>query len=166
MDFEKNEYLSKRVKRRQILDAFFVIFFTVVVYLCASRHDVLERLVEFTARHEAWEFDEIITVSIFLVFALLFFAFRRWLEIRQANNALHDKNKELRKAISEIKRLRGILPICAQCKRIRDDAGYWHQVELYVREHTDAEFSHSICPDCMRKLYPEFISDEDNSEAC
>jgi hypothetical protein len=77
---------------------------------------------------------------------------------------LSHKNNELAGALFEIKRLKGILPICTECKKIRDDAGYWHQVELYVREHTEAEFSHSICPDCMRKLYPEFIEDENDNE--
>ncbi len=48
----------------------------------------------------------------------------------------------------------GLLPICANCKKIRDDRGYWNQIELYIREHTDADFSHGVCPDCARELYP------------
>jgi len=56
----------------------------------------------------------------------------------------------------EINLLRGILPICAACKNIRDDKGYWQQVEKYVCDRSDAEFSHSICPECAKKLYPEF----------
>ncbi len=46
-------------------------------------------------------------------------------------------------------------PICASCKKIRDDQGYWQQVEVYIRDHSDAEFSHGICPDCMAELYPK-----------
>ena len=57
--------------------------------------------------------------------------------------------------ISEIKQLRGLIPICAACKKIRDDQGYWQDVELYMRERTTADFSHGICPDCMKKLYPQ-----------
>ena len=60
---------------------------------------------------------------------------------------------ELRHALNEIKTLRGIIPICAQCKKIRDDQGYWNQIELYVRNHSEAEFSHSLCPDCAEALY-------------
>jgi hypothetical protein len=56
--------------------------------------------------------------------------------------------------------LSGLLPICAACKKIRDDKGYWHQVEEYVRDHSEADFSHSICPDCVRRLYPEFSDEE------
>lgn len=57
--------------------------------------------------------------------------------------------------ISERKRLEGLLPICASCKKMRDDQGYWQQVELHMRQHSDAQFSHSLCPDCKQKLYPE-----------
>ena len=49
-----------------------------------------------------------------------------------------------------------MLPICASCKKIRDDKGYWQQLETFVREHSGAEFSHSICPDCMKRLYPQY----------
>jgi len=64
---------------------------------------------------------------------------------------------ELQKAISEVKILSGLLPICASCKKIRNDTGYWEQIESYIKSRSQAEFSHSICPDCMRKLYPEFL---------
>lgn len=66
----------------------------------------------------------------------------------------------LQDALAQVKRLRGLLPICANCKRIRDDEGYWHSVESYVSEHSDADFTHSICPDCARKLYPELFDDQ------
>ncbi len=64
--------------------------------------------------------------------------------------------EELQEALASIKVLRGLLPICAHCKKIRDDKGYWKAVEVYIREHTEAEFSHSLCPECVRKLYPEY----------
>ena len=67
--------------------------------------------------------------------------------------------RELTEAMAQVKQLRGMLPICSACKKIRDDAGYWNQIETYIRKHTDVEFSHSVCPDCFRKLYPEY-SDE------
>lgn len=62
---------------------------------------------------------------------------------------------ELRNALANVRQLTGILPICSCCKKIRDDSGYWQQVESYVREHSAAEFSHSLCPDCLKRLYPE-----------
>ena len=65
---------------------------------------------------------------------------------------------QLREALENIKTLRGIIPICSSCKKVRDDDGYWEQVESYVRQHSLAQFSHGICPDCAQKLYPEYIS--------
>lgn len=62
---------------------------------------------------------------------------------------------ELRAALGDIKTLRGLLPICASCKKIRDDKGSWRGLERYIMDHSDAQFSHDICPDCMRKLYPD-----------
>jgi DNA-binding response OmpR family regulator len=64
---------------------------------------------------------------------------------------------QLERSASEIKKLRGILPICASCKKIRDDKGYWTQVETYIRDNTGTEFSHGICPDCAEKLYPAYF---------
>jgi hypothetical protein len=61
----------------------------------------------------------------------------------------------LQDALVRVKTLSGLLPICANCKKIRDDQGYWHQVEVYIHEHSEADFSHGICPECGMKLYPQ-----------
>ena len=71
------------------------------------------------------------------------------------------KVRELSRALEEVKTLQGILPICSFCKKIRDDQGYWSQVEAYVTRHSGAQFSHSICPECMKKHYPELCRDEE-----
>jgi len=71
------------------------------------------------------------------------------------NNDLIREKGALEKALSEIKTLSGLIPICSGCKRIRDDQGYWRQVEVYVRDHSQAEFTHSICPECAKKIYPD-----------
>lgn len=63
--------------------------------------------------------------------------------------------KELQEALSKIKTLSGLIPICAWCKKIRDDKGYWQAVEQYISEHSQAEFTHSICSDCQKKYFPE-----------
>jgi CheY-like chemotaxis protein len=62
---------------------------------------------------------------------------------------------DLEKALNEVKRLSGLLPICFSCKKIRDDNGVWQQIEAYIHAHSEADFSHSICPECARKLYLE-----------
>ncbi len=63
---------------------------------------------------------------------------------------------ELQNALNKVKLLSGLLPICASCKKIRDDKGNWNQLESYIHSHSEADFSHSLCPDCMREMYPEF----------
>lgn len=65
--------------------------------------------------------------------------------------------RELQEALTSVKQLSGMLPICASCKKIRDDKGYWTQIEAYIRDHSEAEFSHSLCPECMKRLYPDEI---------
>lgn len=73
---------------------------------------------------------------------------------------VQDRTKELTEAMGNIKTLSGLLPICASCKKIRDDQGYWTQIESYIHKHSEAEFSHGICPDCSKKLYPDFFPAE------
>jgi PAS domain S-box-containing protein len=68
--------------------------------------------------------------------------------------------KDLQEALAKVKLLSGMLPICSSCRKIRDDKGYWNQIEVYVRDHSEAEFSHGICPECFKKLYPD-VSLED-----
>jgi PAS domain S-box-containing protein len=70
---------------------------------------------------------------------------------------------ELREALANIRTLRGLLPICASCKKIRDDHGYWNQLESYIHQHTGVAFSHGICPDCIRRLYPDIAEDLNGS---
>jgi PAS domain S-box-containing protein len=77
-------------------------------------------------------------------------------DITKRKQAEEEREKlitKLQEALENIKTLKGLLPICANCKKIRDDKGYWNQIEAYIRDHTDAEFSHSICPICAEKLY-------------
>ena len=77
-------------------------------------------------------------------------------ERKRAEEALKQERDNLQDALAEVKTLSGLLPICANCKKIRDDKGYWNQIEVYIRDHSEADFSHSICPECAKKLYPEF----------
>jgi hypothetical protein len=76
-------------------------------------------------------------------------------ELINLTRELQRKNRALENAREKIKVLGGLLPICSSCKKIRDDEGYWNQIESYIRDHSEADFSHSICPDCARMLYPD-----------
>ncbi|MDQ1265987.1 MAG: hypothetical protein QG635_1139 [Bacteroidota bacterium] len=83
---------------------------------------------------------------------------------KKAEQQREELIEELHKALSEIKQLNGLLPICYNCKNIRDDAGYWYQLEEYISSHSDAEFSHGLCPDCAHKLYPQYYDEIKSSE--
>ncbi len=77
-------------------------------------------------------------------------------ELANMSRELNRKNRSLKEAHSKIKVLSGIIPICMNCKEIRDDKGYWNQLEKFISEHSDATFSHGICPKCMKTMYPKF----------
>jgi len=76
-------------------------------------------------------------------------------ERKRAEEALRREKDKLQKALAKVETLSGLLPICSSCKKILDDKGYWQQIESYVRDHSEAEFSHGICPECAKKLYPD-----------
>lgn len=76
--------------------------------------------------------------------------------LRRAQEELETRATELEKALTQVKKLSGLLPICCSCKKIRDDSGYWQQIEDYISNHAEVDFSHGICPNCLRDLYPEY----------
>ncbi|MCX7770324.1 MAG: PAS domain S-box protein [Proteobacteria bacterium] len=100
-----------------------------------------------------YTFIALSVISIAFLIMLLIYLLKR----RLYEKELLDKNKKLEEAQSEIKTLKGIIPICMYCKKIRDDAGYWNQLEKYITEHTDALFSHALCPDCADKFLKDFM---------
>jgi len=97
--------------------------------------------------------------------------------LRREHEELLDEKANLEKALKQIKTLHGLLPMCANCKKIRDDSGYWKQIEIrddsgywkqieaYLYEHSDAKFSHGICPDCAKELYPDIKIYDDAGQA-
>ena len=82
-------------------------------------------------------------------------------DITEQKNAEQDRIKlidDLKRALDEVETLRGLLPICASCKKIRDDKGYWNHIEVYISNHSNVDFTHTLCPDCVRHFYPEYWS--------
>ena len=80
--------------------------------------------------------------------------------VKKRTTQLEEKNILLEATLANIKTLKSLLPICSCCKKIRDDKGYWSQVDTYIKEHTDTEFSHSVCPECIKTLYPDLKLDK------
>ena len=120
--------------------------------------------------------SHIITIvfSTILAFVVSFFVLKRENKIKDELNQknqelvasktnLEENLKRLEEASRNIKILSGLIPICASCKKIRDDEGYWHQIEQYINEHSDAVFSHGLCPACAKKMYPDMkLEGKDN----
>ncbi len=85
-------------------------------------------------------------------------------KIKQAYQEKSNLISELQDALAQVKTLRGLLPICAWCKKIRDDQGYWTRIESYIKAHTDADFSHGICPACAAEKFPEYFKNETDEQ--
>ncbi len=111
----------------------------ILLFVFASVFHVFERFAEFHQKYGVEPIDDLIIVLAVMAIAFAFFSLRRW--------------RELQKALVDIATLRGLLPICASCQKIRDDAGYWNRLEFYIENHSEAELFHTICPDCLKKLY-------------
>ena len=133
--------------------AFFLWFAEATIHVVIFRYgSFYEEILSLNNLHELWM--RLLTVTIILLFG--------YISQRVANKitAAYRKEKELTKKLEdsfqEIKVLRGLLPICASCKKIRDKKGYWNQIEIYIKDRSEAEFTHSLCPECTKKLYPEF----------
>ena len=91
-----------------------------------------------------------LVICTFLILIVVF-SFRMDSAAKERENIILD----LQAALAEVMTLRGIIPICSSCKKVRDDKGYWNQIESYIRDHSEADFSHSICPECAKELYPD-----------
>ena len=84
--------------------------------------------------------------------------------VQERTKDLQETNSKLTESLAKVKVLSGLVPICAGCKKIRDDKGYWNQLETYVSKHSDAVFSHGLCPACIKRLYPAFSGEEDENK--
>jgi len=133
------------------------------VYLddvAAERRTIIRELVTLSLGFLA----AILLVSSFLLFRSLQEVRRRLAAERERDHYRDDledlvglRTAELQEALASVKTLHGLLPICMSCKKIRDDKGYWNQLEEYVRDNSDAEFSHGLCPDCAVRIYPNYF---------
>jgi DNA-binding response OmpR family regulator len=81
--------------------------------------------------------------------------------VMQKNQELEQTNQKLHRSLETIKKLGGLIPICSKCKKIRNDKGYWQQLEIYIKEHSEAEFTHGLCPDCEKTMYSRYVQERD-----
>ncbi len=150
----------RRLRSRAVRDGIAIALVAVLIYLTAAHFDVVNRLSEWFIAHEDLQVDELAVVAAYLVVAAGVFVWRRRSElleqIRERERVEGEKNAlvpALERALREIQTLSSLLPVCAWCKRIRDDDGTWSQVDAYISRHTNIAVTHGICPDCAEKLH-------------
>jgi hypothetical protein len=148
-----------------------IIIATVLGVILANHINLFEIFYQWSRAHETWQVDEIFIAFIILTIGMGIFSFRRWREhVREHSELVRlmvEKEKmivELQEASEKIKILKGFLPICSHCKKIRDDEGYWQQVEKYISEHSEAIFSHGICPTCLQEHYSELLTEKERPQ--
>ena len=140
------------------------VFLTMTIYaalpLPLTRQVILALLLSIGDIAVTWRYNTAVSVPALVDIALAYACanavgfFVSW-HVHQWRRREFVARTEATRALAEVRTLRGIIPICAYCKNIRTDAGSWERVEAYVRDHTDASFSHGVCPDCMRKHFPD-----------
>jgi len=137
--------------RRARLDLVALLLVGVLLFVVLVRNEAFENFAAWSRAHEAWQLDEVLVAMALLAVAFGIYALRRWRDL--------DREVTRRESAERAtERLEGLLPICAGCKRIRDAVGGWVAVEEYVSARTEAAFTHGICPDCRRRLYPEITA--------
>jgi PAS domain S-box-containing protein len=128
-------------------------------HLAAGESRIIEKTVEVVGlKKDGMEFPIELSISSWQASNEIFFTgiIRDISERKQIENERDQLIADLQRSLAEVKTLSGLLPICSSCKKIRDDKGYWNQIEGYIHKHSDATFSHGICPECTKKLYPGY----------
>jgi hypothetical protein len=154
--YRKRDYLDNYFFYLIIVSLFLTIFseiaftFYVSVYGISNLVGHLFKIISFYLIYRA-----VIVVTLTSPYESLF------REVVESEKSKEKVIAELKEALKQVKLLQGFLPICSSCKQIRDDKGYWNQIEKYISDHSEVKFSHSICPKCIQKLYPDLYSETD-----
>lgn len=160
------EAVKSRSSRNAFKELIVILVLSVIVYGISAKFDIFDTIIGWIYRHDTWQLDELFTVAVFLVVAMAVYGWRRYRELivqmhrrEQAEMESSQLIPELEAALADVSALEKLIPICSSCKRLRDDKGYWNQVEEYPATHLRARFDAGICPECARRLYgngPEF----------
>jgi hypothetical protein len=141
-------------------DLVIIALLALILFAVSAAFDLFNRIIEWVYTHDTWQLDELFTVALYLVAAGIVFGWRRHREliaqIDCRERAEFERARlipELENALADVSRLKTLLPICSSCRRVRDDSGYWSEVEEYVEIHFSTRFDDGLCPECARKLY-------------
>ncbi len=144
----------ERLRSRALRDGYVILGVAAVLYILSATFRVFNTVVIWLYEHQAYQTESLIMVLVFLLLAGVTFTWRRRNELLAEIAERERIEEERSRLVHQVKTLSGLLPICSWCKRIRDDRGYWNELEAYISSHSDAEFTHGICPDCLAKVQP------------
>jgi hypothetical protein len=148
MDSDPSAQENERFRRRARTDLLVLVVGAVVAFFVLARLEAFEAFAGWARRQESLQLDEVLTLAVLLAVGFGIFAQRRWRDL--------ERERVLRtKAETSARRLEGFLPICSGCKRIRESDGGWTPVEDYLSARIEADFTHGLCPECSKRLYPE-----------
>jgi hypothetical protein len=156
---EKNP-ITARLRSRAMIDGMVIVAGAAIMYVVSSRFELFERVSWWVVQHQSGHFYyDLMIVAVFLLIMSPVFVWRRRTElleqIRERERAEREKAlllPVLEDALHEVQALSRLLPVCAWCKKIRDDQGYWSQVDAYLQNNTSVVVTHGICPDCAKKV--------------
>lgn len=147
---------------RAYRDGLIIIVFAILSYIVLVRVNLGGYIISWIEHLRRWEFDVLASIIVVFIFGLFVFVARRRRELlgelRERTKLQEEQGrliKELEEMLSQVKTLTGLLPMCSWCKKVRDDRGYWAQVEDYLQRHSNAKFTHGVCPDCAEKFRKE-----------
>jgi hypothetical protein len=146
--------------KRAIRDLVILAACGIAVMIVSVGFDLFNRIISWVYSHETWQLDEVFTLSAFLTLAAVVYSVRRWKELkREIRERLRLESEQrimepqLESALRELTTLRKLVPMCAWCKSIRDNTGYWMPLEVYLETFSGTEYTHGICPACARRVF-------------
>jgi hypothetical protein len=141
-------------------DLVVILVLSVLVFAVSAAFDVFDKVIGWVYAHDTWQLDELFTVGVYLAIAMAVYAWRRHQELLHSTTIRKQVEAEkarllpaLERARADVTDLKKLIPICSSCGKLRDDQGYWNQLEEYLETHLHAKTDAGLCPECARKLY-------------
>lgn len=147
-------------KPAALRDLIAIVLFALMVVIVTTQFDIFNKLISLLYRYDTWQIDEMSTLALYLLVAFAVYAWRRHREfvseVKRRERAEAEQARllpKLEQALADVSTLKKLLPICSSCKKVRDDKGYWNQIEVYIETEFHTRLDGGICPDCARRLY-------------
>ena len=154
-------------KPKAFSDLLTIALVAVAVFIISATFDIFNKIIAWIYQYDTWQLDELFTVAIYLVFAIAFYAWRRYKELLEQIRTREEMEAanarlipELENTRADLTRLKTLLPLCSSCGRVREGNGNWAEVEVYLEKHLLMRLDDGLCPDCARELYGKSSGNE------